>query len=172
MFKWERKLGEVLPPFYYGLAYENYMIRRSVFYLIPINYFVRWGLAIQHKWDWFRSSPSWVDKQIEAALPNIERDIQERYRNSMLRGISSFVGRLKAELRHDCSVWCFMIDTDLCIRVSIRYRGENLGCEMSFRKREILDAIYEDSMVSHFIGFTIGKMKDLMNEVDKKEMKE
>ena len=62
--------GELLPPFYYGLAYRDYATFHSYWYIMPINYFIRWGKWIQHKWNRFRSYPSWIDNEILKAIKN------------------------------------------------------------------------------------------------------
>ena len=57
--------GEILPPWYYGLAYREYDTYVSVFYPIPINFIVRFGMWAAHQWNWWRSKPTWVDRQVE-----------------------------------------------------------------------------------------------------------
>jgi hypothetical protein len=36
--KYCRKRTEILPPFYYGKAYTNYMEAYEIYYVIPFNY--------------------------------------------------------------------------------------------------------------------------------------
>ena len=57
--------GEILPPWYYGLAYREDWAYVSVFYPIPLNFIIRFGMWIAHQWNWWRSKPTWVDRQVE-----------------------------------------------------------------------------------------------------------
>ena len=65
IIKYERVQGERLPPFCYGLAYREISRPVAVFYLVPINYIIRFVMYISHRWDRYRSRPSWVDKKVE-----------------------------------------------------------------------------------------------------------
>ena len=60
--------GELMPSFYYGLAYHKWDSFRSVWYPIPLNYIVRGLIWIQWKWNKFRGKKSWIDNEILKAL--------------------------------------------------------------------------------------------------------
>lgn len=71
--RYEKMEGEILPPWYYGLAYYQWEADIAIFYPIPLNYFVKIGITINHIWNKFRSRPSWFDKQIMKARGDITR---------------------------------------------------------------------------------------------------
>lgn len=60
-----RSEGEMLPPFWYGHAYLRWDAYVSVFYPIPLNYLVRWGMALIYIWNRHRGKWSWVDEQVD-----------------------------------------------------------------------------------------------------------
>jgi hypothetical protein len=49
--------GEVLPPWYYGIAYVNPVTNHAVFYPIPFNFVGRWWRILAHRWNDWRGSP-------------------------------------------------------------------------------------------------------------------
>ena len=62
----DRVEGEILPPWYYGLAYLDYaeFSSHQVFYVIPINYVIKaWGY-IRYTWNYYRSKRTWMDREI------------------------------------------------------------------------------------------------------------
>lgn len=82
--KISRREGDVLPSFFYGLAYFDYVRDFAVFMPIPINYVVRLGKRIKHKWDKFRSRPSWVDKQVRAEIKRREQVMTDTILNDLI----------------------------------------------------------------------------------------
>ena len=59
-----RSEGEMSPPFWYGHAYLRWDAYVSIFYPIPLNYLVRWGMALTYLWNRHRGKWSWVDEQV------------------------------------------------------------------------------------------------------------
>lgn len=47
--------GEFLPPWYYGIAFEEYHMAQRVYAIIPLNYAWRLQRWISFRWDKFRS---------------------------------------------------------------------------------------------------------------------
>lgn len=82
--KISRREGDVLPSFFYGLAYFDYVRDFAVFMPIPINYVVRLGKRIKHKWGKFRSRPSWVDKQVRAEIKRREQVMTDTILNDLI----------------------------------------------------------------------------------------
>lgn len=56
--------GQMLPAWYYGYAYEEWDRYVRVYAAIPLNYLMRFWMWWRHKWNRFRSKPSWMDKEI------------------------------------------------------------------------------------------------------------
>lgn len=77
--------GDLLPSWYYGLAYKDFARATWIFYPIPINYIVRLGKIIKHFWNRWRSKPTWLDRQVTAGInehikkfdDRVDRHIQE-----------------------------------------------------------------------------------------------
>jgi hypothetical protein len=80
-----RKEGQILPPFWYGHAYNRWDMELSVYYPYPFNYLVQLGMAIKHKWDRHRSRWSWVDEQVLSAITQQETRVHERKMEVILR---------------------------------------------------------------------------------------
>ncbi len=77
-----RKEGEIVPSFYYGLAYRNWMDYSTVYYIMPFNYIIRWKRYIHH-W-WIRNiqhRESWFDKEVKKVI----NDNAEIYRGMYVR---------------------------------------------------------------------------------------
>ena len=75
-----RKEGEIMPAFYYGMAYIDHMREREVYFIMPFNYLVRWKRYIHH-W-WMRNiqhRKSWVDIQIEKYRDEDAKHFAENY---------------------------------------------------------------------------------------------
>ena len=71
-----RKEAEIMPSFYYGLAYKKYESYEEVYYIMPFNYIVRWKRYLHH-W-WIRNiqhRESWFDKEVR----KIRREIHSYY---------------------------------------------------------------------------------------------
>lgn len=66
----EKRQGGFMPSWYYGVAYQG-CADVAIFYPIPLNYFVKIGITINHVWNRFRQRPSWFDKQILKARADI-----------------------------------------------------------------------------------------------------
>jgi len=60
--------GEMLPAWYYGLAYRDFMRERDVYYPLPFSYIVGLARTLRHWWDRLRSRPTWMDRHIVAVL--------------------------------------------------------------------------------------------------------
>lgn len=56
--------GQRLPPWYYGLAYEDVYRDTCVFYLFPLHLVVRALRWISFWWARARSTPSWFDQEL------------------------------------------------------------------------------------------------------------
>ena len=67
-FKKVRKEAEEIPSWYYGLSHRNWEHCESVYYIMPINYFIRLFKNIDFLWCKFRSRESYVDKQIRKGV--------------------------------------------------------------------------------------------------------
>jgi len=63
-FKRTSSQGEYLPPWFYGVAYEDHYRKMQIFYPIPFNYLVRWAKTLKYFWDRWRSNYSWLDDQV------------------------------------------------------------------------------------------------------------
>ena len=66
--------GQYLPPFYYGLTYRDCASDWTYFHIIPLNYIIRFAKWINHKWNRFRSHPSWIDKEIAKVITKRARN--------------------------------------------------------------------------------------------------
>lgn len=47
--------GDILPPWYYGIAYRDWVSDRAIFYPIPLNLIVRWTMILLYWWNRQRS---------------------------------------------------------------------------------------------------------------------
>ena len=75
MVKRIREEGQVMPPFYYGLAYRDWMYYKEIYFIMPLNYLVRWGRFIWHWWiKNIQHRESWFDKEVDK--------IRSQYRNA------------------------------------------------------------------------------------------
>jgi len=73
--------GELMPSFYYGLAYRKWDSYQGVWYPIPINYIVRSFYWLNWKWNGFRAShgrSSWIDDKILDALRKNDLEWSEK----------------------------------------------------------------------------------------------
>ncbi len=92
MFKYIRQEGEILPPFYYGLAYNNWMELNQVYYWMPFCYVVQAYKWLRNKWYKFQHIESPNDRIIRKLRDDftfekqghlkIAYEQQERYRNA------------------------------------------------------------------------------------------
>lgn len=53
----DRREGDMMPAWYYGYAYRDVMRNYSVFAVMPLNWLIRLGQAIQWRWNMFRGMP-------------------------------------------------------------------------------------------------------------------
>jgi len=79
----QRHVGEILPPWYYGLAYEDFAQAYQIFYPIPFNYIIRGFMRGRYFWDRMRSRPTWFDKQIEVERNRFAKQGHDYYREEM-----------------------------------------------------------------------------------------
>jgi len=79
-----RKEGEIMPPFYYGLGYIDWMCHREVYFIMPTNYLIRWGRFL---WFWWiknvQHRESWFDKEVR----KIREEMSNTYRDSFSRQV-------------------------------------------------------------------------------------
>jgi len=68
-----RSEGEIIPPWYFGLVYVDYMHGKDIWCPIPLNYILRAMKLIEYSWDKFRSSPTWIDKRVERYINEINK---------------------------------------------------------------------------------------------------
>jgi len=68
-----RTEGEIIPPWYYGLVYIDYIHGKDIFAPIPLNYIIRLARNIEYCWDTFRSKPTWIDRRVERFISEIKR---------------------------------------------------------------------------------------------------
>lgn len=66
--------GEMLPPWYYGLAYHEFYSAESVFYPIPFNFFARWLRHLSYLWNRLRGTPGVLDRLFHKAIKRAYRD--------------------------------------------------------------------------------------------------
>ena len=96
--KYIKKEGEIMPPFYYGLAYTNWMNYERTYYWMPICYFVQAYRWLRNKW--------YIVQNIETPLiRDIRRDAieegnklylkqceeTERYRSAYMACLSAMI---------------------------------------------------------------------------------
>ena len=97
-----RREGEIMPAFYYGLGYKDYIAYTECYFIIPFNYFIRWKRYI-HNW-WRRNvqhRETWFDKEIREMKrlihseygKNISSSNKEcdRYRNAYYECLSAML---------------------------------------------------------------------------------
>ena len=61
--------GELMPPFYYGLAYTELFSCHYVFYPFPLNHIIRFFMFTKMKWNRFRSKiPFKYDSRVAHAI--------------------------------------------------------------------------------------------------------
>lgn len=48
--KYIRKEGEIMPPFYFGLVYKDWMDYKEIYYWMPICYFIQAYKWLRNKW--------------------------------------------------------------------------------------------------------------------------
>lgn len=91
-FKWrkhiwrrrERELGEMPPPWYYGLSYINWCaIDQEVWYPIPVNYIVRFFWDMKSRWDSLRGKIGRMDYFIMVHATRQAREMSMRYRQDV-----------------------------------------------------------------------------------------
>jgi len=69
--KYIKKEGDIMPPFYYGLAYRNWENYNTVYYIMPFNYLIRWKRFIHHWWiKNIQLRESWFDKEVKKIESN------------------------------------------------------------------------------------------------------
>lgn len=91
----EVHLGEMLPPWYYGISYQDWASDVYFFYPIPFNYLVRWARNSQFYWNKFRSqSPThqWVK------MDDIHKDMQDSWMRGFDAGEKSMVRDMRKAL--------------------------------------------------------------------------
>jgi len=81
--KYIRKEGEIMPPFYFGLAYRNWMDYSEVYYRIPICYFVQVYKWLRNKWYKFQHIESPNDRIIRALSNEAEKQANGIYLSQM-----------------------------------------------------------------------------------------
>lgn len=166
----ERTLGEVIPPFYYGLAYENWTRPVSVFYPIPINYFVRWGMAVHHCWNRFRSRPSWLDKQIEYGIRTEvmrkSKEISNNYSRNMLKGMFRFITKLRNAIGNGCEILCTINEDSLVIVVGVNYREERLAYKFQVSLQQIESTEDEWVLINRYAESAIKGMKEVIKKIE------
>ena len=69
--------GCKFPPFYYGYSYRDYPCELHYYYIIPLNYIVRWIKVIPIFWNRFRSKESYMDKIIKKEHRIALKEIRE-----------------------------------------------------------------------------------------------
>ena len=69
--------GCKFPPFYYGYSYRDYPCEIYCYYIIPLNYIVRWIRAIPILWNRFRNKESYMDKIIKKEHKVALKEIRE-----------------------------------------------------------------------------------------------
>ena len=85
-----RAEGEILPPFYYGLAYKDYMRNVEIYTFMPFNWLVRFYRYLRNKWYVLQHSPSPYNDFIRAeakrrtecyasSLEVVSRDVARYY---------------------------------------------------------------------------------------------
>jgi hypothetical protein len=79
------KNGDVMPPWYYGLAYQVWDAECVIFYPIPLNLIVRTGMYLKYRWDRWRSKPTYIDIQIQKGIQYFfdRQEIERRKRVAM-----------------------------------------------------------------------------------------
>jgi len=83
-----RKVGDYLPPWYYGHSYYEHHACYSVFHPIPLNYLIRASRRVWISWNHFRSKPSPEDDYIfGVAKHEFEKGFQHGRDNGMEWGI-------------------------------------------------------------------------------------
>ena len=68
-----RPEGEIIPPWYYGLVYIDYMHRKDIWCPIPLNYVLRTARSLEYFWDKLRSRPTWIDRRVEEYINEINK---------------------------------------------------------------------------------------------------
>jgi len=69
--------GAKLPPFYYGRSHMNWMNDTISFYPIPINYIIRFCIAVRYYWDNLRCKPSMIDQKVLQGVLRHMRDFNK-----------------------------------------------------------------------------------------------
>jgi hypothetical protein len=93
-------IGEIVPPFYYGLSYGYYERDIEIWHIIPINYIIRWLRDLKYFWDKIRSKPSIVDKIIQDKISQIQREEEEYWRDYWERHFIEMYNALPTEKDH------------------------------------------------------------------------
>ena len=102
MVKRIRKEGELMPPFYFGLAYRQWMDYSEVYYWMPICYFIQAYKWLRNKWYKVQHKESPNDKIIkkirkEAIVQANKIYVNqcketERYRSAYMACLSAIIG--------------------------------------------------------------------------------
>jgi len=73
----EKEMGQMIPPWYFGLTYRDFYREVEIYHIIPINYIVSFGMSIKYLWDKFRSRETWIDRLAEAKMHEYNKTLVE-----------------------------------------------------------------------------------------------
>jgi hypothetical protein len=60
----ERRVGEILPPWYYMRGYTDWCTDQQFFYFIPLALLIRAYHWSHYWWNWLRSRPTMHDQEV------------------------------------------------------------------------------------------------------------
>ena len=61
-------------PKWMAKAYHDWIRSQEIFVLFPFHYLVMFAWWLNFKWCFYRSKPSWIDKQVIKAVRKINED--------------------------------------------------------------------------------------------------
>ena len=115
----DRVQGEILPPWYYGLAFVDYAEFSciQVFYVIPINYIIKAWAYIRYGWNRIRSKRTWMDWEIIRGIIRYEINNKEtllKYKYNIKNDISDGMIIID-KIRNGCGDTRILADELECI---------------------------------------------------------
>ena len=102
MVKYIKKEGEIMPPFYFGLAYRNWMDYSETYYWMPFCYIIQAYKWLRNKWYKFQRIESPNDriirglrdeaiKRANGVWASVSKE-QNRYYNAYMDCLIAMIG--------------------------------------------------------------------------------
>ena len=88
-------------PWYYGLAYRDFLEAAAYFYVVPINFIVRFAMWMKYRYDKMRFGMSWIDTMMnDERVRSYDEGVKQGEFNARIRLEDSIKDILKREYHH------------------------------------------------------------------------